>query len=47
VLADVGSRYDDLALADIVILNEDDLQEITDIRIVVDNLSYSADTTVC
>jgi len=43
VLANVRSRGNDLGLADIVVLEEDDLQQITDILVVVDNASDLAD----
>lgn len=43
VLADVGSRADDLCLADIVVFQEDNLEEISNIRIGVHDLSNLAD----
>lgn len=47
MLADVRCGYNDLTLADIVILDKDDLQEIANIRVVVYNLSNSTDTRSC
>lgn len=43
VLADVAGRADDLSLADIVILQEDDLEGITNILVIVDNISNLVD----
>lgn len=44
VLADIRSGYDDLALADIVVLDKDNLEEIANIRVVVHNLSNGANS---
>lgn len=43
VLADVGSRADDLGLADIVVFQKDNLEEISNVRIGVHDLSNLAD----
>ena len=43
MLADVGSGDDHLGLADVVVLEEDDLEEITNILVVVDNGADSVD----
>ena len=43
VLADVRGRGDDLGLAHIVVFNIDDLQEITDVFIIIDDLANAAD----
>lgn len=42
VLANVAGRADDLGLADVVVAQEDDLERITNIRIVVDDVAYLA-----
>lgn len=41
MLRDIGSRDDDLSLGDVIVLNKDNLQQITNVLIVVDD---SADT---
>lgn len=43
VLADVAGGNDDLGLGYIVIFEEDDLEEVSDVGIVVDNTAYLVD----
>lgn len=43
MLADIAGRHDDLGLGDIVIFEEDDLEEVSDVGIVVDNTAYLVD----
>lgn len=43
MLTDVGGWYNDLTLADIVVFDENDFQEITNVGIVIDNIADFAD----
>src|ERR1700761_3726835 len=43
MLTNIRRRYDDFGLADIVIWNEDNFHQITNITIVVDNISNLVD----
>lgn len=45
MFTDVRSRNDDLCLANIVILNKDNLEEITDVFIIINNLAHCSDQT--
>lgn len=43
VLADIRGRADDLGFADVVVLDEDDLEQVTNIRVVVDHTANFTD----
>ena len=43
VFADIGSGNDHLGLADVVVLEEDNLEQVTNILVVVDNGADSVD----
>ena len=43
MLADVASRADDLRLADVVVLQEDDLEGIANVFVVVDDVADLVD----
>lgn len=45
MFAQIGSRAKEFSFADIIVFNKDDLEQITDIRILVDNLSNGRDET--
>lgn len=43
MLADVGGRTDDFGLADVVVFDEDDFEQVADVRVVVDHCAHAVD----